>query len=214
MVVRSWSLSSRFSQRIASMVSKYNACLSVSLTAELSLQHNCSTLALCQSTGHNPACLPCNCLQSSPFPPTNYPDCRQMDRQNCSLLQAFTYLQVSACVYICSFEDLRQSAAVRQLGLLSSGHPDTLVLYTYSNSDQEYERNLHFFVQHGMAEGDGCNYVIIVQQVIKAFCLCSCYATQVMANLPILDSMALKTLMSKSLESSCSEAQRARQPVL
>lgn len=65
----------------------------------------------------------------------------------------------------CSFEDLRQSSAVRQLGLLSSGHPETLVLYTYSNSDPEYERNLHFFVQYGMAEGDGCDYLMVVQQV-------------------------------------------------
>ncbi|KAL3163355.1 hypothetical protein ABBQ32_009744 [Trebouxia sp. C0010 RCD-2024] len=62
------------------------------------------------------------------------------------------------------FEDLRQTSAARQLGLLSSRHPETLVLYTYSNSDLEYERNLHFFVQHGMAEGDGCDYLIIVQQ--------------------------------------------------
>lgn len=52
-----------------------------------------------------------------------------------------------------------------QLGLLSEDQPETLVLYAYSNSDPEYERNLHFFVQHGMAEGDGCEYIIIVQQV-------------------------------------------------
>lgn len=76
--------------------------------------------------------------------------------------------------HICSFEDLRQASAVRQLGLMSSSHPETLVLYTYSNSDPEYERNLHFFVQHGMTEGDGCDYIIVVQQVrhsAHAFCL-------------------------------------------
>ena len=41
----------------------------------------------------------------------------------------------------------------------------TIILYTYSNSDPEYERNLNFFVEHGMWEGDGCQYLIIVQQV-------------------------------------------------
>ena len=43
--------------------------------------------------------------------------------------------------------------------------PSTLVIYTYSKSDPEYERNLDFFVAHGMWEGDGCHYLIIVQQV-------------------------------------------------
>ena len=42
---------------------------------------------------------------------------------------------------------------------------DTLVVYTYSKTDMEYERNLLFFVNHGMWEGDGCDYLIIVQQV-------------------------------------------------
>ena len=49
-----------------------------------------------------------------------------------------------------------------------SGSPasaDTLVLYAYANSDPEYERNLHFFVEHGMSEDDGVDYVIFVQQV-------------------------------------------------
>ena len=42
---------------------------------------------------------------------------------------------------------------------------DTLVIYTYSKSDPEYERNLIFFIKHGMWENDGCQYLIIVQQV-------------------------------------------------
>ena len=42
---------------------------------------------------------------------------------------------------------------------------ETLVVYTYSKSDPEYERNLEYFVAHGMWEGDGCQYLIIVQQV-------------------------------------------------
>ncbi len=46
----------------------------------------------------------------------------------------------------------------------------TLVLYTYSNSDPEYERNLHFFVQHGVYEADPCDYVITVQQVGTHLC--------------------------------------------
>ncbi len=66
---------------------------------------------------------------------------------------------------LCSFDDFRQISAAQHLGLLSSEHPETLVLYTYSNSDTEYERNLHYFVEHGMADGDGCDYVIIVQEV-------------------------------------------------
>ena len=41
----------------------------------------------------------------------------------------------------------------------------TLVLYTYSNTDPEYEGNLRYFVKHGVAADDGCEYVIIVQQV-------------------------------------------------
>ena len=42
---------------------------------------------------------------------------------------------------------------------------NTLVFYIFSNTDPEYERNLQFFTQHGMWEGDGCQYVIVVQQV-------------------------------------------------
>ncbi len=42
---------------------------------------------------------------------------------------------------------------------------DTLVIFVYSDSDTEYEQNLQFFVRHGMWEGDGCDYIIVVQQV-------------------------------------------------
>ena len=41
----------------------------------------------------------------------------------------------------------------------------TLVIYVFSKTDLEYERNLQFFIQHGMWAGDGCDYAIIVQQV-------------------------------------------------
>ena len=47
--------------------------------------------------------------------------------------------------------------------LLSWGEAGTLVLYVFSPTDPEYINNLRFFTEFGMAEGDGCDYVIIVQ---------------------------------------------------
>lgn len=63
---------------------------------------------------------------------------------------------------------------------------ETLVIYVYSKSDTEYERNLEFFVQNGMWEGDGCDYIIVVQQascmaakcekhVMRHVMQCSCH---------------------------------------
>ena len=74
------------------------------------------------------------------------------------------------CVFNYRSEEVQQVAAVQQLSphLSSSIHIETLVLYIHSNTDPEYERNMRFFVQHGMAAGDGCEYVIIVQQVSVA----------------------------------------------
>ncbi|BDA51685.1 hypothetical protein COCOBI_19-2410 [Coccomyxa sp. Obi] len=46
---------------------------------------------------------------------------------------------------------------------LSPKNSATLVLYTFSATDPEYIRNLEFFVEHGIQEGDGCDYFIIVQ---------------------------------------------------
>ena len=43
---------------------------------------------------------------------------------------------------------------------------DRLVMYVFSDSDPEYMRNLEFFVAYGMAEGDGCDYVVVVQEVL------------------------------------------------
>ena len=40
---------------------------------------------------------------------------------------------------------------------------DTLVLYIFSNTDSEYENNLLFFLKHAVREGDGCDYVIVIQ---------------------------------------------------
>ena len=46
----------------------------------------------------------------------------------------------------------------------SAPSASTLIMYVFSNTDLEYERNLQFFIHHGMWEGDGCEYIIIVQQ--------------------------------------------------
>ncbi len=45
---------------------------------------------------------------------------------------------------------------------------DTLVIYIFSNTDPEYIENLRFFAQFGMKEGDGCEYVVVVQEDEKA----------------------------------------------
>lgn len=50
-------------------------------------------------------------------------------------------------------------------GIMPTPRANTLVIYVFSKTDLEYERNLQYFIQHGMWEGDGCEYVIIVQQV-------------------------------------------------
>lgn len=39
----------------------------------------------------------------------------------------------------------------------------TLVVYIFSNTDPEYIENLSFFAEYGMEEGDGCEYIVIVQ---------------------------------------------------
>ena len=47
--------------------------------------------------------------------------------------------------------------------------PRTIVVYIYSNTDPEYERNLRFFVEHGVRAGSECHYVIVVQQA-RGYC--------------------------------------------
>ena len=47
--------------------------------------------------------------------------------------------------------------------VVAPSRSSTLVMYVYSKTDPEYERNLLYFVKHGMWDGDGCVYVIIVQ---------------------------------------------------
>ncbi|DBA99576.1 TPA: hypothetical protein ACH3X3_012154 [Trebouxia sp. C0006] len=47
---------------------------------------------------------------------------------------------------------------------------DTLVMYIFSPTDAEYERNMRYFVKHGISEGDPCHYIIVVQRLEgKAF---------------------------------------------
>ena len=46
----------------------------------------------------------------------------------------------------------------------ASVHVDTLVIYIFSPTDPEYERNMRFFIEHGMSANDPCHYAIIVQQ--------------------------------------------------
>ena len=61
------------------------------------------------------------------------------------------------------------SSLYKDFGGATKATPEasTLILYVFSFTDPEYERNLHFFIQHGMWDGDGCQYVIIMQQVGK-----------------------------------------------
>ena len=40
---------------------------------------------------------------------------------------------------------------------------DTLVVYIFSNTDPEYANNMRFFLKNGVADGDGCEYVIVIQ---------------------------------------------------
>ena len=56
-----------------------------------------------------------------------------------------------------------QLAGVAKVANNDGPMPPTLVVYVFSNSDLEYEDNLRFFVQWGMGEGDGCDYVIVIQ---------------------------------------------------
>lgn len=41
----------------------------------------------------------------------------------------------------------------------------TLLLYLFAASDRFYRDNLEYFIKHGITEGDGVDYVIIVQKV-------------------------------------------------
>lgn len=54
--------------------------------------------------------------------------------------------------------------SVERSWAFQGGQTDTLVVYIFSNTDAEYLRNLKFFLKWGVREGDGADYVIILQQ--------------------------------------------------
>ena len=58
---------------------------------------------------------------------------------------------------------MRQKARALSTELQPKEKADTLVLYVFSNTDDEYLPNLMFFLRHGVQPGDGCDYVIVIQ---------------------------------------------------
>lgn len=58
-------------------------------------------------------------------------------------------------------EDGSSSAAAKTPVHLQS---DTFVMYAFSDTDPEYLANLEFFVRHGISEGDGCDYIFVIQK--------------------------------------------------
>lgn len=71
---------------------------------------------------------------------------------------------------------------VSVLGQGVAAGPGTLVLYIFSNTDQEYINNFRFFVRHGMRDGDGCEYVVVVNTgdgfPVRPCLLCGRFWTQ------------------------------------
>lgn len=51
---------------------------------------------------------------------------------------------------------------------------DTLVVYVYSNTNPEYQRNFHFFLQHGIQFRDNHHYIIVIQDVLVTPLISSC----------------------------------------
>jgi hypothetical protein len=72
-------------------------------------------------------------------------------------------------------QPLRHTPAIRRPHLASLLHldkpshaaqpADTLVVYVFSSTDPSYEDNFRFFLNHGIQDGDGCDYVFVIQQV-------------------------------------------------
>lgn len=69
------------------------------------------------------------------------------------------------------FEARRRPAAhtqpqtsVERAWAFQGGHTDTLVVYIFSNTDPEYIVNLKFFLRWGIREGDGADYIVVLQQ--------------------------------------------------
>ena len=77
-------------------------------------------------------------------------------------------LKAKLCLTLCAalfcLASLRTSWTGRREGTGMASHPHTLVMYIFSDSDPEAINNLRYFVRHAVREGDGCEYVIVVQQ--------------------------------------------------
>ena len=70
------------------------------------------------------------------------------------------------------FGDTGSAAAARRqgwggtqlaAGSGASGKAHTLVVYVFSQTDTEYESNMRFFLRWGVSDGDGCDYIFIIQ---------------------------------------------------
>ena len=64
-----------------------------------------------------------------------------------------------------SIDEVKASIVEDSIRETATSRDKTLLLYTYSNSNPEYERNLHYFVLHGVSDEDWCDYFILVQEV-------------------------------------------------
>jgi hypothetical protein len=50
----------------------------------------------------------------------------------------------------------------------STGKAETLVLYSFSHTDFAYHENLLYYLRHGIAEGDGCRHLIVINNSLKS----------------------------------------------
>lgn len=100
-------------------------------------------------------------LCSFPVSSVRKPARRRMARSRMLLFAAFVL-----CFWaLSSVPGSRVSMRGGLPSLLSlSGRGRTLVVYVYSFTDEEYERNLLFFLEHGVSPDDGCDYVLVMQE--------------------------------------------------
>ena len=54
--------------------------------------------------------------------------------------------------------------ALERSWAFQGGEVDTLVTYIFSDTDPEYRENLRFFLRWGIREGDGADYIIVLQE--------------------------------------------------
>ncbi|KAL6766934.1 hypothetical protein ACKKBG_A37960 [Auxenochlorella protothecoides x Auxenochlorella symbiontica] len=59
------------------------------------------------------------------------------------------------------YQGIRPSSLIHAMGPRDRS---TLVVYVYSFTDPEYEGNLRYFLEHGVAADDGVDYVIVMQE--------------------------------------------------